>query len=78
MDKVLVNDAMLSSGKADPIFVKLKEAAGITKVGWNFSKFLVNRSGTVVKFYPSSVEPFDMEKDIVEMLNESDSSSKSS
>lgn len=35
---------------------------------WNFTKFLVNRDGTVVKRYAPVVKPEDIEKDIQEML----------
>ncbi|MDO5292305.1 MAG: glutathione peroxidase [bacterium] len=33
-------------------------------VKWNFTKFLVDGSGNVIKRYESFVEPMDMEKDI--------------
>ena len=35
---------------------------------WNFTKFLVNRDGTVVKRYAPVTNPEDIEKDIKEML----------
>ena len=35
---------------------------------WNFTKFLVNRDGTVVKRYAPTTTPEDMEKDIQGML----------
>ena len=35
---------------------------------WNFTKFLVNRDGTVVKRFPPIAEPASFEKDIQEML----------
>lgn len=35
---------------------------------WNFTKFLVNRDGTVVKRYAPVVKPEDIEKDIQEIL----------
>mmetsp|Transcript_20036 Transcript_20036/g.55657 ORF Transcript_20036/g.55657 Transcript_20036/m.55657 type:complete len:235 (+) Transcript_20036:128-832(+) len=37
-------------------------------VKWNFSKFLVDREGNVVKRYFSTAEPADIEKDIVALL----------
>lgn len=33
-------------------------------VKWNFTKFLVDASGTVIKRYESFVEPMDMERDL--------------
>jgi glutathione peroxidase len=35
---------------------------------WNFTKFLVNRDGTVVKRFAPTAEPESFEKDIEEML----------
>ena len=35
---------------------------------WNFTKFLVNRDGTVIKRYAPVTKPEDIEKDIREML----------
>ena len=35
---------------------------------WNFTKFLVNRDGTVVKRYAPLIKPEDIEKDIQGML----------
>ena len=35
---------------------------------WNFTKFLINRDGTLVKRYAPVTTPEDIEKDIQEML----------
>ena len=35
---------------------------------WNFTKFLINRDGTIIKRYAPLTTPEDMEKDIKEML----------
>ncbi len=47
----------------------LTETTG-SQVGWNFNKFLVNKEGKVVKYYPSSVAPesADLRKDIEALL----------
>ena len=37
-------------------------------IHWNFTKFLVNRDGTVIKRYAPVTTPEDIEKDIKEML----------
>lgn len=37
-------------------------------IRWNFTKFLVNRDGTVIKRFAPTTEPADFEKDIQEML----------
>lgn len=37
-------------------------------IKWNFTKFLVNKDGNVVKRYSPVVKPEDIEKDILELL----------
>ena len=37
-------------------------------IRWNFTKFLVNRDGTIVKRYAPTTKPEEMEKDIQGML----------
>ena len=45
-----------------------KSAKKDSDILWNFTKFLVNRDGSVVKRYAPVVKPEDIEKDIQEML----------
>lgn len=49
----------------DPLYKYLTETAG--KVGWNFHKFLMDKSGNI-KGYESKVKPQDLEKDIEKLL----------
>ena len=54
-----------------PLYVYLKEAAGgfITDtIKWNFTKFLVDRDGKVIKRYAPSVKPSEIEADIKKLL----------
>lgn len=54
-----------------PLFVHLKkEAPGLLgkKIKWNFTKFLVDREGNVVKRYAPATEPEKIEKDIVKLM----------
>lgn len=55
-----------------PLFRLLKEEApgmmGSKKVKWNFTKFLVNRDGQVVRRYPPTAKPEAIRDDIVELL----------
>lgn len=55
-----------------PLFRLLKEEApgmmGSKKVKWNFTKFLVNRDGQVVRRYPPTAKPESIRDDIVEWL----------
>ena len=37
-------------------------------IKWNFTKFLVDREGNVVKRYDPTFNPMDMEKDLLELL----------
>ena len=37
-------------------------------IRWNFTKFLINRDGTVIKRYAPTTTPEDIEKDIKAML----------
>jgi len=57
---------------AHPLFKYLTKAApgifGTEGIKWNFTKFLVDRSGKVVKRYPSTTKPEDIEKDIQALL----------
>ena len=55
----------------DPLFKHLKdEAPGFLggRIKWNFTKFLVDASGKVVKRYAPTVKPEDIEKDVAELL----------
>ena len=39
-------------------------------IKWNFTKFLVNRRGDVIKRYPPTTKPEDIEKDIIKLLKD--------
>ena len=45
-----------------------KSAKKDSDILWNFTKFLVNRDGSVVKRFAPTAEPVSFEKDIEEML----------
>ena len=54
-----------------PLYKFLKENAGgfITdSIKWNFTKFLVDRDGNVIKRYAPSTKPAEIEKDIAKLL----------
>jgi glutathione peroxidase len=49
--------------KTDPLYVFLKQQNETGKeepIGWNFTKFLINRQGQVVGRYPSKTTPDDL------------------
>ncbi len=57
---------------ADPLFERLKTDApgvlGSKAIKWNFTKFLVDRSGNVVRRYAPTTKPEDIEADIEKLL----------
>jgi glutathione peroxidase len=57
---------------AAPIYQHLKKAApgvlGSEAIKWNFTKFLVDRSGKVVKRYAPQTKPEDITRDIEALL----------
>ena len=56
---------------ADPLFEHLKNAAPGTlgkRIKWNFTKFLINREGEVVKRYAPSTTPEAIAADIEALL----------
>lgn len=68
MEKIDVN-----GDNTHPIFNFLKtEQGGILgdTIKWNFTKFLVNRHGKVINRYAPITKPKDLQKDIVDALND--------
>jgi len=56
---------------AHPLFVYLKrEQKGLfnSDIKWNFTKFIVDKKGKVVKRYAPATEPAKLEKDIIRYL----------
>jgi glutathione peroxidase len=57
---------------ADPLYSYLKKAApgvlGSQSIKWNFTKFLVDRHGAVVKRYAPTTKPEDIAADIEALL----------
>ena len=55
----------------DPLYTYLKSKKGGLlgkNIKWNFTKFLVDKEGNVVKRYEPTTEPSKIEKDIIELL----------
>ncbi|WPZ04608.1 glutathione peroxidase [Blastomonas marina] len=67
MAKVEVN-----GDHAEPLYKWLREEAkglmGTTSIKWNFTKFLVDRDGNVVRRYPPTVAPASIAADIEKLL----------
>ena len=70
MDKVEVNGA-----QAHPLFQWLKTQApgllGSEGIKWNFTKFLLNRQGDVVKRYAPLDKPASLAQDLAAVLKQS-------
>ena len=65
-DKVNVNGE-----NASPIFKFLRQEQGGVlgnAIKWNFTKFLIDRNGQVIKRFAPTVEPSEIESDIKELL----------
>ena len=62
----------VNGGGTDPLFKYLKKEApgalGTQRIKWNFTKFLIDPSGEVVKRYAPTVKPKDIEKDVKKLL----------
>lgn len=62
----------VNGSNAHPLYQYLTKAApgilGTEGIKWNFTKFLVDRSGKVVKRYPPTTKPEDLAKDIQALL----------
>lgn len=62
-DKVSVNGP-----KTAPLFTYLKKESGNGLIKWNYTKFLVNRDGQLVKRFGPTTTPEDIEATIQENL----------
>ncbi|MFM2302610.1 MAG: hypothetical protein RLZZ135_13 [Cyanobacteriota bacterium] len=62
----------VNGSNAHPLFQYLTKSApgilGTEGIKWNFTKFLVDSNGKVVKRYASTTEPKDIERDIEALL----------
>ena len=67
------NNKIDVNGKdTDPFYDFLKNerpgVMGTKNIKWNFSKFLVNKDGEVVKRYGPTTKPESIESDIIKLL----------
>lgn len=62
----------VNGSDADPLFAYLKKEApgllGVQSIKWNFTKFLVDASGKVIKRYAPATKPEAIEADIKKLL----------
>ena len=53
---------------ADPLYKYLVEQTGGDKIGWNFTKFLIDREGNIVERFSSKVTPEEIEAKVEAIL----------
>lgn len=61
----------VNGANAEPLYQYLKSQKGGTltaDIKWNFTKFLVDKSGQVVKRYGSAKKPENIAKDLIDIL----------
>lgn len=61
----------MNGKEADPLYVYLKEHANSMlgkDIKWNFTKFLVDKTGKVIKRYSPTTEPNKLEGKISDLL----------
>lgn len=62
----------VNGGAADPLFERLKSNApgvlGSKAIKWNFTKFLVDRSGRTIRRYAPTTKPEEIKPDIEALL----------
>lgn len=63
----------VNGDSAAPIYKLLKDAVpgilGSKRIKWNFTKFLINKKGDVIKRYSPTTKPEQIEADITAALN---------
>ena len=68
----VLNKIDVNGQNADPFYEFLKNERpgimGTKNIKWNFSKFLVNKNGEVVKRYGPTTKPKSIESDIIKLL----------
>ena len=68
----LTEKVHVNGPKTDPVFQFLKRSKKgliMNRISWNFTKFLVNGQGEVIKRYAPKVLPKTIEHDIQQLLS---------
>jgi glutathione peroxidase len=64
----LFNKIDVNGANKDPLYAYLETVLPGGDIGWNFTKFLVDRQGRVIQRYSSPVKPEAIETDIEKVL----------
>jgi glutathione peroxidase len=69
---IMTHKIEVNGPNADPIFTYLKECLpgllGLKDIKWNFTKFLIDKTGKPYKRFAPTDEPISLEKDIIRLL----------
>ena len=49
--------------------LKDEKTGNVQEIPWNFSKFLLDRNGNVVGFYPPTIRPLELTNEIKQLLD---------
>ena len=73
----LTEKIKVNGKQTHPVFAYLKDnlpGKMGNRIKWNFTKFLISPEGTPYKRYAPRVRPYEIEKDVVALLQETESS----
>lgn len=66
----LFNKIDVNGSNKDPLYAYLETVLPGGDIGWNFTKFLVDRQGHPIQRYSSPVKPEDIDADVVKVLEQ--------
>lgn len=58
----------VNGSDADPLYKYLVSQTGGKRIGWNFTKFLIDREGNIVERFSSKTTPKDIESAVEKIL----------
>ncbi|TGD22708.1 glutathione peroxidase [Companilactobacillus suantsaicola] len=64
----MTRQVVLNGLGEDPLFTYLKDQSGKGRIKWNFTKFLIDKNGSLVKRFAPITKPEKMESFIIEAL----------
>lgn len=68
----IFNKVNVNGSDASPLFKYLKQSSkgilGTESIKWNFTKFLVDRDGNVIKRYSPQTEPSEIEEELKDII----------
>jgi len=68
LKNAIPSDVTEEAKKFHKVLKNLQQSISGSKIKWNFTKFLVDRNGNVVKRFHPTVKPEEIKSDILELL----------